>query len=82
MGKGRKPRTAGIWTETTTQIRRYINRKRGHSDCPFEFLTRTGDEPLSVRVLQQLLGELGELAEVVDCHAHRFSHTFAVNQLG
>jgi site-specific recombinase XerD len=81
MGKGRTGHTVGIGNETTTAVRRYINRERGRSECPFLFLTRTGEEPLSVRMLQQTLDELGKAAEVDDCHPHRFRHTFAVNQL-
>lgn len=81
MGKGRKPHTVGMGNETSAHVRRYINRERGRSDCPFVFLTRALDEPLSVRMLQQLLAELGELADVPDCHPHRFRHTFSVNQL-
>jgi integrase/recombinase XerD len=81
MGKGRKMRSVGIGQETTSVLRRYINRERGRSECPYLFLTRTGEEPLSVRMLQQLLDELGKDADVTDCHPHRFRHTYAINQL-
>jgi integrase/recombinase XerD len=80
MGKGRKPRMVGFGEETSQAVRRYMNRERGRSDWDFLFLSREG-RPMSVRMLQQLLGELGKLAGVPNCHAHRFRHTFAINQL-
>ena len=80
MGKGRKPRTIGLGQETSLATRRYLNRERGQSQSPYVFLSR-GDEPLSVRMLQQCLHALGDLAGVPDVHPHRFRHTFAVNQL-
>ena len=80
MGKGCKSRTIGPGQETSMAMRRYLNRERGHSTCLYVFLS-CDDEPISVRVLQQLLHELGDLARVPDCHAHRFRHTFAVNSL-
>jgi site-specific recombinase XerD len=80
MGKGRKPRSIGLGTNSSSALRRYLNRERGHSPSPYVFLSR-GDEPLSVRMLQQFLHQLGTLAHVDDCHPHRFRHTFAVSQL-
>lgn len=80
MGKGRKARTVNLGEQTTIAMRRYLNRERGHSLSPYVFLSRDGD-PLSVRMLQQLLNELGEHANVSNVHPHRFRHTFAVNQL-
>jgi len=80
MGKGRKVRTVGIGQETQLAIRRYLNRERSRSESPYVFLGQNR-EPFSVRMLQQLLRHLGELAGVEDCHTHRFRHTFAINQL-
>jgi integrase/recombinase XerD len=80
MGKGRKVRTVGMGQETAMAVRRYLHRERGHADSPFVFLNRSS-EPLSVRMLQQLLRHLGELAGVPNCHAHRFRHTYAIAQL-
>ncbi len=84
MGKGSKPRTIGLGNETTNAIRRYFNRERNKlsrgGSSEFAFLSRSGD-PLSVRMLQQLLAELGEAAGVPDCHPHRARHTYAVSQL-
>jgi integrase/recombinase XerD len=80
IGKGRKSRTIGLGQETTLAVRRYLNRERGRSDCPYVFLSRAGG-PLSIRMLQQFLDELGEFARVDNVHPHRFRYTFAVNQL-
>ncbi len=83
MGKGLKPRTIGLGQETTMAVRRYINRGRTYScrDGTYVFLTKDGD-PLSVRMLQQMLDELGESAGIErQVHPHLFRHTFAVNQL-
>ena len=80
MGKGRKARTIGIGNETRLAIQKYIHRERGHSDSPYLFLAQ-GDEAWSVRMVQQFLKKLGEVAKVEDVHAHRFRHTWAVNQL-
>jgi site-specific recombinase XerD len=82
MGKGRKVRTVGLGDETTLAVRRYLTRERIDTGIKnsYVLLSRDGD-PLSVRMLQQFLSELGESAGVPYCHAHRFRHTFAVNQL-
>lgn len=80
MGKGAKSRTIGLGVESTLAMRRYINRERGRDRGEYAFLSRDGD-PLSVRMLQQLLAELGDVTSVTNCHPHRFRHTFAVNQL-
>jgi site-specific recombinase XerD len=80
MGKGLKPRTVGVGHETCLALHRYFNRERNGSPDGFVFLSRHGN-PLSVRMLQQFLSDLGDLAGVPNTHAHRFRHTFAVNQL-
>jgi integrase/recombinase XerD len=89
MGKGRKSRTVGLGGEASQYMRRYINRERprcsaessgARPDGGHVFLSRIG-EPLSVRMLQQMLSELGESAGVTNTHPHRMRHTYAVNQL-
>lgn len=82
MGKGRKSRTVGLGQLSTLALRRYLNRERVSSDSsnPYVFLAREGG-PLSVRMLQQLLAELGEEAGVERLHPHLFRYTFSVNQL-
>ena len=81
MGKGLKPRTIGIGHETTMAVRKYMNRERGRRDEDgFVFLSRRGS-PLSVRMLEQLLSDMGDMAGVGNTYPHRFRHTFAVNQL-
>ncbi len=81
LGKGMKSRTVGMGHETNLAVRRYLNRERpGIHPGGFVFLAQ-GGAPLSVRMLQHFLADLGERAGVPDCHAHRFRHTFAVSQL-
>jgi site-specific recombinase XerD len=79
-GKGQKIRTIGLGASTTLALRRYLNRERNNHASPFVFLSQDG-EPLSIRMLQQLLDHLGRIAGVSNVHPHRFRHTFAVNQL-
>lgn len=80
MGKGRKTRTVGLGDQSRLAIQQYLTRERGHTESPYLFVAQ-GDKPLSVRMLQQFLGELGKEAKVPHTHAHRFRHTFAINQL-
>lgn len=80
MGKGRKVRTIGVGNETRLAVQKYTHRERTHSGSPFFFVAQ-GDEPWSVRMLQQFLGKLGEVTGIENVHAHRFRHTFAVHQL-
>jgi site-specific recombinase XerD len=80
MGKGRKSRTVGVGNETRMALKRYLHRERGRCDCEYVFLSRR-DEPLSVRMLEQFIRDLGETSNVDNCYPHRFRHTFAVNQL-
>lgn len=80
MGKGRKGRTVGLGIESTSAMRKYLKRERGESECPYVFLSRN-NEPLGVRMVEQLIQDIGELAGVEHCYPHRFRHTFAVNSL-
>jgi site-specific recombinase XerD len=79
-GKGWKVRTIGLGQEVSMAVRRYLNRERGHSDCPYVFLAR-GEKWLSVRQLQDLIADLGDRANIRKCHCHLFRHTFAIRQL-
>jgi len=80
MGKGRKSRTIKIGDETRLSVQKYINHERGRSEHPHLFLAQ-GNTPLNVRTVDQLLKNLGKQARVVNTHAHRFRHTFAIHQL-
>lgn len=80
MGKGRKVRSVKLGNESRIAVQRYINRERPHSELPYLLLAQ-GDEPLSTRMLHQMLAKLGDIAKVQNTHAHRFRHTFAINQL-
>jgi site-specific recombinase XerD len=80
MGKGRKSRTVGLGNETRMALKRYLHRERGRCECEYVFLSRR-DEPLSVRMLEQFVKDLGGESGLENCYPHRFRHTFAVNQL-
>lgn len=80
MGKGRKEREVGLGEQSRVALRRYITRYRGKSQSPFVFLSRTG-EPLTVRGVEQIITNVGEIARVERCYPHRFRHTFAVSYL-
>ena len=83
IGKGRKVRSIGLGQSSIVALKKYLNRERGvNCGSPYVFLSSHGmDEALSVRMLQQLLEELGRRASVENVHPHRFRHTFAVRQL-
>lgn len=80
MGKGRKSRTLGLGNEARKAVKSYLNRERRNSSSEYLFLTRDR-EPLSIRMLEQFMTDLGQLAGVEDCYPHRCRHTWAVNQL-
>jgi site-specific recombinase XerD len=80
IGKGRKARSIGLGRHTRLALERYLNRERGESNCPYVFLSRDG-EPMSMRMLEQFIDGLGEMAGVEPCYPHLFRHTFAVNHL-
>lgn len=79
-GKGSKERVLPISAATTKAIWRYLQGRE----------TARVSEPLFVQLdgtrynrtaLRQLLIRLGERAGVMDCHPHRFRHTFAITCL-
>lgn len=82
MGKGRKSRTVKFGDETKLALQRYLNRERPRAKSDYFFLSQGDDRgPVSVSTLHDLLTRLGELSGVEHVHAHRFRHTFAINQL-
>ncbi len=80
MGKGRKTRSLSVGDATRIALKRYIKRERGNNDSPYVFLSRL-DEPLSVRMCEQIISDLGDLAGVHPCRPHLFRHFFAVRSL-
>ena len=81
MGKGRKPRTVKLGSETRLALMKYIDRERPRDlDHDFLFVAK-GREPLTARGLESLIKDLGEFARVQNAHPHRFRHTFAIRQL-
>ena len=81
LGKGDKERLLPLSATTAKALWRYTNEERSevHNGDPV-FVSQDG-RPFSRGALLQLLWHLGEKAGVVDCHPHRFRHTFAINFL-
>ena len=76
LGKGSKERSLPFSPTTGKAVWRYLQSERGEhtqKDSLFNGLTR--------EALLQLTKRLGEKAGVLDCHPHRFRHTFAINFL-
>jgi site-specific recombinase XerD len=80
MGKGRQSRTVGIESDTVLALKRYLNRERPRVNSEYVFLSDNGD-PLSIRMIEDIITEIGELAGIDGLHPHKFRHTYAVNQL-
>ncbi len=80
MGKGRREREVELPNETRRKLAAYIRKYRSQADeSETVFVSRTGDYPLTVAGLQQLIRRLGRRANVrgVRCSPHTFRHTFA-----
>lgn len=80
-GKERSVRFSGT---TSRAIRRYLFERgvfddRRHRDAPL--FTDRDDRAFHRKYLAKHLLRLGQRAAVVDVHAHRFRHTFAINYL-
>ncbi len=80
MGKGDKERSVPISAETAKALWHYMNeRSEAKASAPL-FATVDG-RPFSRTALLALLADLGEKADILDVHPHRFRHTFAINFL-
>lgn len=79
LGKMNKYRSVPLSTECLQVINDYCQTER-HNLIPELFQTDDG-KSFDRSNLSHTIHEIGERAEVADCHAHRFRHTFAVNYL-
>jgi site-specific recombinase XerD len=80
MGKGGKPREVPVGNRTAKALRMYINRYRKETNKhSYIFLSR-GDNPLTVRGLEQIFSYLSK-SSGVHVYPHKFRHTFAVKYL-
>src|SRR6266568_1762403 len=80
MGKRRREREIELPNETRRKLSAYIRKYRGEAqENDTVFVERTGEYPLTVAGLQQLIRRLGRRAKVrgVRCSPHTFRHTFA-----
>ncbi|MCO6451193.1 MAG: tyrosine-type recombinase/integrase [Caldilineales bacterium] len=77
-GKGRKQRVTFFGARARKTLVKYLM-KRGevHPDAPLWTSLNTG-ERLTDWGLRQMLGRLGQRAEVLHCHPHTFRRTFAL----
>lgn len=79
-GKGTKDRNVPISSRTAQAIWRYVStRDPGRISDPV-FQTRFGSR-LDRRRLTHQLQSIGKRAGILNVHAHRFRHTFAINYL-
>lgn len=81
LGKGSKEREVGLGMQSRELLSNYLEHyRREPANEPHVFITHK-HEPLSINGLNQALYRLAERAQVPDCHAHKFRHTWAVNFL-
>ena len=74
-GKGQHDRRVTLGKGTFRALRDYLAVRPA---CHFPQLWVTlRREPLRYSALEMMIRRLGELADVDDCHPHRFRHTFA-----
>ncbi len=85
MGKGRREREVELSNDTRRKLSAYIRKYRNQADeSETVFVSRTGEYPLTVAGLQQLIRRLGRRAGVrgVRVSPHTFRHTFAARLYG
>ena len=79
-GKGAKERVLPISAGTTKALWRYLQ-ERGQSRVADPLFVQMDGSKYNRTALRQLLIRAGERAGVMDCHPHRFRHTFAITCL-
>lgn len=79
--KGGKGRTVYLGKATRRVVWRYLAEREDGEDPTAPLFVTTRGRPVSKDMLRQLIGGLGEKAQVKDCHPHRFRHTFAITYL-
>jgi site-specific recombinase XerD len=82
-GKGSKERMLPLSAATTKAIWRYLQGERSQARISEPLFVQQGEggQALNRTALRQLLLRIGERAGVLDCHPHRFRHTFAITCL-
>lgn len=81
LGKGSKEREVGLGKLSQVALKDYIqNSREAPPDERHVFLTHR-HEALTTNGLNQALYRLADRAQVEDCHAHKFRHTFAYTYL-
>lgn len=80
-GKGSKERVLPLSAATTKAVWRYLQAERGQSRVSEPLFVQRDGTGYNRTALRQLLIRTGERAGVMDCHPHRFRHTFAITCL-
>lgn len=82
-GKGSKERMLPLSAATTKAIWRYLQGERSQARISEPLFVQQGEggQAMNRTALRQLLLRIGERAGVLDCHPHRFRHTFAITCL-
>lgn len=81
FGKGSKERVLPMSAATTKAVWRYLQQERSQSRVTDPLFVRLDGGRYNRTALRQLLIRTGERAGVMDCHPHRFRHTFAITCL-
>lgn len=79
--KSKKERTVPINAKLLLTLKDYLcERKKMNYGSPYLFISSTGDGKLTDAGLKHLIQKVRK-GSGLNCHAHRFRHTFAVNML-
>lgn len=81
MGKGAKHRHVQIGSTTRTKLWQYLNERENGDNPTSPLFVGSGDNPVSREWLRKNLHQIGERANVPNCHPHRFRYTFAIEYL-
>jgi len=79
--KGGKGRTVYLGKVARNMLWRYLVTRDDKDDMAAPLFDGKFRHPLNRNALRRLLSRLGEKAKVLNCHPHRFRHTFAITYL-
>jgi integrase/recombinase XerD len=79
--KGGKGRTVFLGKTARQALWRYLVKREDGNDHAAPLFLGKFRRPLNKNVLLRLITNLGQKAQVVKCHPHRFRHTFAITYL-
>jgi integrase/recombinase XerD len=79
--KGKKGRTVYVGKSARRFLWRFLTEREDGTDPDEPLFIGKYNQPMNRDALRQLLGSLGQKAQVRKCHPHRFRHTFAIAYL-